>query len=438
LDATKTYNRFVVLPQLGTVGTGQVFYFDDITASAADTSGGSGSSGSSDGALSFDEGTPPDVQIFGGAAGTVDAAPTGGTGNALKVTRSGGEPWAGVWIPFTVPSDAGTQVVSARVYSPVAGVPIAAKTEWAEGSGSGDTQANEQVVVGWQTLTWTFSNLDATKTYNRFVVLPQLGTVGTGQVFYFDDINSAPSDQTAGGGSEAGSGELLTLSSGFASATATIEGGAVAMSGGSNFDDWGNDCASEAICGKFAGGAGADSYAGFYYQTASPASGLYSQVEVFAPGVTALSTTGDTAGVTLTTQTKLNFTFNQNPEWYQSANNKFAVVVTLGKRYAIDGGCHIQLHGVKAPTSADATAYSMNLANDFRVAANCGTTISPTDVAAALAASPVVSSVKLLGAGGAAAIIGPNDVTSGANFSVANGGGVYPTTVVLKGAITFD
>ena len=232
-------------------------------------------------------------------------------------------------------------------------------------------------------------------------------------------------------------GGALTFSSGFASNVLTAEGGLVASAGGSDLDGFNCNGAPE-WCGSGAGGTGAESFMFFYYQTPSPATALYSQVEVFGPGVTGFSTTGDTAGVTVTNQTKVNFTFNPSPEWYNSTNNRFAVVLTLGRRYAIDGGCRLQLHGVRAPTAPGSTAYSMNLRNDFRVAADCGTGIAPTDVAAALAASPVISSVKFLGAAGGAAIIGRNDVASGANLSTANGDGVYPTTVALRGGITFD
>jgi len=380
----------------------------------------------------FDESTPPVATAFGGAASTISAGPTGGSGNALKISRPGGEVWAGAWLAINpIPSNAGTQIVSARVYSPTAGIPMVAKAEYADNVGSGDTQANETVVVGWQTLTWTFRNLNSAQTYNRFALIPQLGTAGTGQDYYFDNITVAAAPVTP-----PVSGGLQTFSSGFTSAILSSSNGKVASSGGSNLDDWGN-APVNGWSGNFSGGSGADSYAGFYYQTPSVASGLYSQIEVFGPNITGFSTSGDTGGVTLSDQTKVNFTFNPNPEWFNSSNNKFAVVITLGKRYAIDGGCRLQLHGVKAPTSADATAYSMNLRNDFRVAADCGSGIAPTDVAGALAASPVVSSFKVLGAGGGAAILGRDNVAGGANLSTATGG-VYPTTVVLKGAITFD
>ncbi|MDZ4162185.1 MAG: hypothetical protein U1D28_09920, partial [Burkholderiales bacterium] len=230
-----------------------------------------------------------------------------------------------------------------------------------------------------------------------------------------------------------------TFSSGFASNVLTKDGGAIASGGGSNLDDW-NCTGGDAWCGSganAAGGVGADSSMYFYYQTPSAATGLYSQIEVFAPNVTGFNGSGDTAGVDVAGKAKVNFNFNPNPEWYQAGGAKVAVVLTLGKRFPIDNGCRLQLHGVKPITSDGNVAYSMNLTSDFRVAADCGQGIPPTDVAAALARSSVVSSVKFVGADGGAALIGRNEVKSTANLSV-KAGNVYPTTVALKGAITFD
>lgn len=424
-DLAANYTILAVTPDRTRPTDGAVYYIDNLEVVDTPT-------GTATVLASFDEATPPVVTDFGGAAIAQEAGPEGGNGKALKLTRSGGEVYAGAWVAISpIPNNAGSQTVSARVYSPVAGVPVVAKAEYGDNQGTGDVQANETVVVGWQTLSWTFTNLASPNVYNRFTLLPQLGTVGTGQVFYFDDISlKASSDPVPPVGT------LVNFSTGFASNILTVDGGLVASAGGSNLDNF--NCNGDAAwCGSGNGGAGADSFMYFYYQTPSAATALYSQVEVFAPGVTGFSTTGDTAGVTLTNQTKVNFKFNPNPEWFNSTNNRFAVVLTLGKRYAIDGGCRLQLHGVKTPTSADSTAYSMNLRTDFRVAADCGAGIAPTDVAAALAASPVVSSIKFMGAAGGSAIIGRNDVASGANLSVA-AGAVFPTTVALKGGITFD
>jgi len=231
------------------------------------------------------------------------------------------------------------------------------------------------------------------------------------------------------------------FSSGFASNILTKDGGAVVSSGGSDLDGW-NCTGGDAWCGSganAAGGVGADSSMYFYYQTPSVAAGLYSQIEVFAPSVTGFNGSGDTAGVNVAGKTKVNFNFNPNPEWYKATvgGAKVAVVLTLGKRFPIDNGCRLQLIGVKPITSDGNVAYSMNLTSDFRVAADCAQSIPPTDVAAALAKSSVVSSVKFVGADGGAALIGRNEVKSTANLSV-KAGNVYPTTVALKGAITFD
>ncbi|MDZ7812620.1 MAG: Ig-like domain-containing protein [Ideonella sp.] len=427
-DLAADYTILAVTPDRTRVTDGAMYHFDtlDVVDTPPPVSGATL-------LTNFDEATPPAVTEFGGAAYAIEDAPAGGNGKALRLTRDGGEVYAGAFVSIpAIPNNAGAQTVSARVYSPVAGIPMVAKAEYGDNQGTGDVAANQAVVVGWQTLTWTFSNLTAPNVYNRFTMLPQLGTVGSGQSFYFDDISVEAAAQPP----VPPVGTTLTFSTGFTSNVLTAQGGLVASAGGSDLDGF-NCNGDPAWCGSGAGGVGADSFMYFYYQTPNPAAALYSQVEVFAPGVTGFNPSADTGGVTLTDQTKVNFTFNPNPEWFNSANNKFAVVLTLGKRYAIDGGCRLQLHGVKTPTSADATAYSMNLRTDFRVAADCGTGIAPTDVAAALAASPVISSVKFLGAAGGSAILGRNDVASGANLSVL-AGAVYPTTVALKGGITFD
>ncbi|PUE11985.1 hypothetical protein [Limnohabitans sp. WS1] len=379
---------------------------------------------------------------FGTLGIAVANDPADATNKVAKLTKTtGSETWAGVTVHLGGAGNSVTRIdpalgITLRVYSPAVGKTIMVKIEDA----SNDTlnveaNATSTKAGEWETLTFTYASANPAITYNKVSVFPGFNTK-LNEVYYIDELKytakaaDVVTPPTTGG-------TVLTLSSGFTSAVLTAEGGAIKSAGGSNFDGFSCNGNVES-CGTFAGGSGADSYMGFYYQTSSAASALYSQIEVFAPNITALSTTADTDGVTVTNQTKVNFTFNQNPEWFSGANNKFGVVITLGKRYAVGEGCHIELHGVKTPTSVDATAYTMNLRDDFRVAQDCGTGIAQTDVAAALSASPVISSVKFLGAGGGAAIIGRNSVSSGANLTTATGGGVYPTTVVLKGGITID
>jgi hypothetical protein len=138
---------------------------------------------------SFDEVPSPAYTAIGGANTSIETGVASDTAKALKITRTGGEKFAGAWIPVQdVLSNAGPQKVTARVYSPTAGIQVAIKLEHGEGFGTGDILANEVVKVGWQTLTWTIKTFDHTKVYNRFVMLPNLGKLGTGETYYFDNI----------------------------------------------------------------------------------------------------------------------------------------------------------------------------------------------------------------------------------------------------------
>ena len=99
-------------------------------------------------------------------------------------------------VPFT----ATRKTLSARVYSPTAGIPMNIKIE-AGAVNTGEVPANETVVVGWQTLTWTFSSADPTLTYNVIVLLPNQGTVDAppGMTYYFDDITLLAASSGGGG-----------------------------------------------------------------------------------------------------------------------------------------------------------------------------------------------------------------------------------------------
>ena len=191
-------------------------------------------------------------------------------------------------------------------------------------------------------------------------------------------------------------------------------------------------------CGNGQGGAGADSFYYAYYQTPSPANALYNGISVLAPGVTSISSTADTAGLKISGQTALHFTFNNNPEWQSSGTNNFGVLLTLGKFYNIGSSaaptpCNIKLLAVVTPTNGgNSAAYAVPLSS-FQVIQACNTGVA--SASAALALSPV-SEVAFQAAGGGAALPTVGGKTTGANFSVAVNG-VYPTTLALKGGISF-
>jgi hypothetical protein len=159
--------------------------------------------------------------------------------------------------------------------------------------------------------------------------------------------------------------------------------------------------------------------------------GIYVQ----APGVTGgFSPSVDTAGVQVGTQTTLRFKLGQNAEWFSSATNNFMIVIDLGKRYTVGSDvCRLQLRRVVTPTAAAAADYAIPLSS-FALARDCAGAVS--NVAQALAASPV-SQIAFQGVGGGIAL-SDGTRTSGANRSVVSATGVYPTTVVLQGGITFE
>jgi hypothetical protein len=98
--------------------------------------------------------------------------------------------------------------VSARVWSPVAGIPVRLKVEnSANPSQSAETEATVSVASGWQTLTFDFATpasgtaaLNPASTYNKASVFFNFGTTGaaTGARTYFlDDLSFVGSSFTA-------------------------------------------------------------------------------------------------------------------------------------------------------------------------------------------------------------------------------------------------
>jgi hypothetical protein len=420
--------------------------------------------------VTFDETTAPRLTDFGvnGGPPVIAADPAGGTNKVLKVnkylTPTASEQWAGVTVSTgagdtisRIPFSATAKTITMRMYSPAVGVRVRMKVENAADAGvSVETDALSTVAGAWETLTFNFANpglnppvgggataaLNLAQTYNRLSIFSDFG-IGNGgsgplpanRVYYYDDINFVGAAAGGGGG---GAVTAQTFSTGFAANNRTPEGGGYFSYSGSNQDGF-NCTGGAAVCGSGTGGAGATSFFFAYYQTATPATALYNGISVLAPGVAALSSTADTAGVTLSGQTTVNFTFNNNPEWQASPANNFGVILTLGKFYnvgtaAAPAACNVKLLAVVSPLGGGAaTPYAVPLSS-FQVIQNCNTSLNT--VAAALASAPVAE-VAFQAAGGTAALPTVGGRTTGANFSVA-ANGVYPTTLALTGGISFQ
>jgi exo-beta-1,3-glucanase (GH17 family) len=280
----------------------------------------------------------------------------------------------------------------------------------------------------------TKAKLDLSTVTNPFVINDTYGvtgnTAGSTTPIWVDNIywsSSSGSTPTA-----------LTFSSGFADGGRTVEGGAYGGYSGSNIDNW--NCGAPAQCGN--GGtttstASADQ-TGFYYyyQTLTPATGEYVGIYLQAPGLTTgLSKTADTPGLQLTDQTTMRFTFGMNPEWWASTTRNVGAMLTLGKLYGSgNSACNITLISIFTPTAQAATAYSLPLSS-FSFKTDCGSGLT---VAQALAQQPVAQ-VDFQGDGGTAALPA-GGASTGANLSVPTTGNppMYPTTLVVNGAVTFQ
>ncbi len=143
----------------------------------------------------FEESSPLLTGTFYAGADIVAAPASGGSGKVLQISRGNGANYAGGWVNTekAIAFTSARKTLSAQVYSPVAGIPMPLHVD-ALGAPhtiyTADTQANETVVKGWQTLTWTISDADLTKAYQSIVLTPNLGTTApaAGEIYYYDNF----------------------------------------------------------------------------------------------------------------------------------------------------------------------------------------------------------------------------------------------------------
>ncbi|MDM7941459.1 MAG: hypothetical protein QUV35_02405 [Hydrogenophaga sp.] len=242
--AAVTYNKASIFPAWSEVGGTQpalssdtTFYFDElkyaVAVSAPPPPPPPPPSGNDTVVADFDTVVPVVRGPEHGGTGfiaTTDIPAGGGTGAVLGVLRSGGQTYALNVLEATFQFAADRKTLSAKVYSPTAGIRMVMKVE---GSAGGiELDANETVVVGWQTLTWTYSAASTSAgAYNLLVILPNFGVVDAapGKTYYFDDIKVLAAAGGGGGGAttpgvDLGSGGPQTLTTAAGNVT-TGDGG---------------------------------------------------------------------------------------------------------------------------------------------------------------------------------------------------------------------
>ena len=137
---------------------------------------------------------------FGNATSSVvdNPDPTGINTSARvgkHVKNAGAETWAGTVLTLDAPIDFGTMTrFKVKVWSPLAGAIVKLKIEnLTDGSINHEVDAVTTVTNAWETLEFDFSGANLTQSYSKVVLFFNFNVTGTGEVYYFDDIQ-----QTAG------------------------------------------------------------------------------------------------------------------------------------------------------------------------------------------------------------------------------------------------
>jgi len=225
---------------------------------------------------------------------------------------------------------------------------------------------------------------------------------------------------------------VLTILSGYASSSATLEGGKISTFAGSNIDGWW--CSDASWCGANASADGSTFSFHYLIQTSDPHHvnndgwiGGYAGLSIMSPGVGSVSTTGNTtAGIQVDKQTTLKFNLGQNSEWFSTAGKDVKVSLVLGhfanKVSDNNKACNIVLNTVFTPKSAEVQKYELQLASFTAFSETCG--LTGLNAATELATYPIVS-------------IGFDAAHTNTTVkSTTATSPTYPTEITLNGAVT--
>jgi hypothetical protein len=193
INKSNSYEKVVLIFDNGTMGDGTAnftFYVDDLILSNTTNSGPTI-------ALPLDFESARTWADFDGGAVTTIANPQSNSdnnsANVGQMVKSAGQPWGGSSLVLSSAMDFATNdTFTMKVYSPRVGAKVLLKVE-----NSGDANINFQkevsttVANGWETLTFDYSAINASNSYDKLVIIFDNGTMGDGTAnftFYIDDI----------------------------------------------------------------------------------------------------------------------------------------------------------------------------------------------------------------------------------------------------------
>jgi hypothetical protein len=194
ISTSDVFNNIVVIFELGTIGDGSsnfTFYYDDIRLTNS---------------IPTDIGLPLNFEsstltynftnFNGGNASVINNPDASGINTSAKVGRmikGAGEPWGGAWIALTNPIDfSGSKIFKVKVWSPRVNAKLLLKVENQDNGGINfEKEVATSTANAWEELTFDFSTINTANSYQKIVLIFDLGTVGDGSsnfTFYFDDI----------------------------------------------------------------------------------------------------------------------------------------------------------------------------------------------------------------------------------------------------------
>ena len=193
INTANSYQKVVLIFDNGTVGDGSsnfTFYFDNIYQSAV------GDALSLP--LTFESSTLNySFTNFDGGDVTVVANPNA-LGSDLsahvgKMVKNAGQVWGGSYISLAEPIDFSTKkTFKVKVYSPRVGAKMLLKVEnLTDGNINYGQEVSTTTANAWEELTFDYSGINTANSYQKIVLIFDLGTVGDGSsnfTYYFDDI----------------------------------------------------------------------------------------------------------------------------------------------------------------------------------------------------------------------------------------------------------
>jgi dihydroxyacetone kinase DhaKLM complex PTS-EIIA-like component DhaM len=201
-NPANTYDKVSVFCDFGNAAkNGEVYYIDDVMMGA-----GGPALNQIDLPITFEDAmTDYDLVSFGNASDTILVDPTDATNTVARQTQPvGPEVWAGTTfgdaglanaVPFTMTD----QIMSVRVWSPAAGIPVLLKVEDAnDPTIFAEVQMMTTVANDWSVLNYDFSAaapaLNLSNTYDKVSVFCDFGNANkNGEVYFIDDIAFGPS-----------------------------------------------------------------------------------------------------------------------------------------------------------------------------------------------------------------------------------------------------